>query len=60
MSEPASWVLKAIEDEAMRRARQEVTNEIMQTVTIAGLSARQVLALRRFYVERTGKDPTAL
>ena len=48
-----SWAMKAIEDEAMRRAKQELVRD--GGMSVAGLTLDQIIMLRRYYEEKEGR-----
>jgi len=50
----SSWVLKAIEREAMNRAMAEVIRAPQDYVRIFGLTIRQMAFLKYYYQKQTG------
>lgn len=51
-----SWALEAIEKAAMERARNEFC--VLPGATILGMTIPQIAALRAFFTETIGNDPS--
>lgn len=52
-----SWVIEAIEREAMKRA---ANNLLSGELIVLGLDVGQIAKLKEFYEARTGRDPTKI
>ena len=51
-----SWALKAIEDEAMRRASRELVANADKYTTVYGLTMGQIAYLKQKYERETGRE----